>query len=336
MALSVFFEVFELVIMNFLQRWKDDEICTKITAILEAKKQLLWTLKDDICAEQKYEKISKIYSLVDYFKLSKFECDCLGMKRKNINETIEVVFFEQLNARFCEEYNAGSPIISDKEYDKFLKKITKKYPNLIKKMQSENQESICATAPNYPKVGYSDVNIEQPVKIEPKYDGVCVIVDQLEYDEEKKELTNYSIFTKNGHSFHGMFLNKIIDLIKEKLVKIGEDEMKIIKNNGFATFELVYKNHTRTELVGVLNTKDEEKLSKINFDEIKLIRHGEHMRVAEFSDVIEFKTMCKKSLKSLWENNGYQSDGVVIYDGVNTVYVKDYINFSKKTKAEKK
>ena len=336
MSLTVFFEVFELVIVNILQRWKDDEICTKITTILEAKKQLLWTLKDDICANQAYEKISKIYSLVDYFKLSKFECDCLGMKRKNINDVIEFVFFEQLNARFCEEYNAGSPIISDKEYDKFLKKISKKYPNLIKKMQSENEDSINAEAPNYPKVGYSDVNIEHAISIEPKYDGVCVIVSQLGYDEEKKEITNYSIYTKNGHSFSDVILNKILELLKNNLSKIDKDEMKVIKENGFATFELLYKNHTRTELVGVLNTKDEEKLSKINFDEIKLIRHGEHMRVAEFSDVREFKTMCKKSLKSLWEKNGYQSDGVVIYDGVNTVYVKDYINFSKKTKAEKK
>lgn len=336
MTLTVFFEIFELVIVNILQRWKDDEICTKITTILGAKKQLLWTLKDDICGNQTYEKISKIYSLVDYFKLSKFECDCLGMKRKNINDVIEVVFFEQLNARFCEEYNAGSPIISDKEYDNFLKKITKKYPNLIKKMQQEHEETELGKAPNYPKVSYSDVNIEHAISIEPKYDGVCVIVNQLEYNEEKKELTKYSIFTKNGRSFHGVLLNKIVDLLKEKFAKIGKDEMKVIKEKGFTTFELLYKNHTRTELVGVLNTKDEEKLSKINLDEIKLIRHGEHMRVAEFSDVREFKTLCKKSIKSLWEKNGYQADGVVIYDGVNTVYVKDYINFSKKTKAEKK
>lgn len=336
MSLRVFFEVFELVIVNILQRWKDDEICTKITTFLNAKKEILTIIEDDISIPQKYDKISKIYGLVDYFKLSKFECDCLGMKRKNINDVIEVVFFEQLNARFCEEYDAGSPIISDKEYDKFLKKITKKYPNLIKKMQQEHEETEITKAPNYPKVSYSDVNIEHSVSIEPKYDGVCVIVTQLVYDEQKKELTNYNIFTKNGHSFHGVLLTKIIDLLKEKLAKIGEEEMKIIKDNGFATFELLYKNHTRTELVGVLNTKDEEKLSKINFDEIKLIRHGEHMKVATFSDVREFKTLCKKSLKSLWEKNGYQSDGVVINDGVNTVYVKDYVNFSKKTKTEKK
>lgn len=330
MTLSVFFEIFELVIVNFLQRWENDEVCTKITAILDGKKQLLWALKDDICIKQTYEKISKIYTLVDYFKLSKFECDCLGMKRKNINDSIEVVFFEQLNARFCEEYNAGSPIISDKEYDKFLKKITKKYPNLIKKMQQEHEETEIAKAPNYPKVSYSDVNIEHEVSIEPKYDGVCVIVSQLEYDEEKKEITNYVIHTKNGHSFSDVILNKILELLKNNLSKIDKDEMKTIKENGFATFELLYKNHTRTELVGVLNTKNEEKLSKINFDEMKLIRHGEHMKFATFSDVREFKAMCKKSLKSLWEKNGYQADGVVINDGVNTVYVKDYINFSKK------
>lgn len=330
MTLSVFFEIFELVIVNLLQRWQNDEVCTKITAILDGKKQLLWALKDDICINQTYEKISKIYTLVDYFKLTKFECDCLGMKRKNVNEVIEVVFFEQLNARFCEEYNAGTPIISDKEYDKFLKKITKKYPNLIKKMQSENQDSINATAPNYPKVSYSDVNIEQPISIEPKYDGVCVIVSQLEYDEEKKELTNYSICSKNTRSFSDVILNKILELLRINLSKIDKEQMKIIKENGFATFELLYKNHTRTELVGILNTKNEEKLSKINFDEIKLIRHGEHMKVATFSDIREFKAMCKKSLKSLWEKNGYQADGVVINDGVNTVYVKDYINFSKK------
>ena len=336
MSLTVFFEIFELVIVNILQRWKDDEICTKITTILDSKKQLLSLLKEDIRVPEIYDKIIKIYTLVDFFKLSKFECDCLCMKRKNINDVIEVVFFEQLNARFCEEYNAGSPIISDKEYDKFLKKITKKYPNLIKKMQSENQESICATAPNYPKVGYSDVNIEQPVKIEPKYDGVCVILDQLAYDEEKKELTRYSIYTKNRHIFTGVILNKIIELINLNLSKVEKDEMNIIKEKEFATFELLYKNHTRTELVGVLNTKDEEKLSKINFDEMKIIRHGEHMKVVKFSDVRELKSLCKKSLKSLWEKNGYQSDGVVINDGVNTVYVKDYVNFTKKTKAEKK
>lgn len=336
MSLTVFFEIFELVIVNILQRWKDDEICTEITTLLNAKREILTIIEDDISIPQKYDKISKIYSLVDYFKLSKFECDCLGMKRKNINDVIEVVFFEQLNARFCEEYNAGSPIISDKEYDKFLKKITKKYPNLIKKMQQEHEETEIAKAPNYPKVSYSDVNIEHEVSIEPKYDGVCVIVSQLEYDEEKKEITNYVIHTKNGHSFSDVILNKILELLKNNLSKIDKDEMKTIKEKSFATFELLYKNHTRTELVGVLNTKDEEKLSKFNFDEIKLIRHGEHMRVAEFSDVREFKTMCKKSLKSLWEKNGYQSDGVVINDGVNTVYVKDYVNFSKKTKTEKK
>ena len=336
MSLTVFFEVFELVIVNILQRWKDDEICTKITTILDSKKQLLSLLKEDITVPEIYDKISKIYTLVDFFKLSKFECDCLGMKRKNINEVIEVVFFEQLNLRFYEEYNAGCPIISDKEYDKFLKKISKKYPNLIKKMQSEVQEVGNVTAPNYPKVSYSDVNIEHSVSIEPKYDGVCVIVDKLEYDEEKKELTNYSIYSKNGRNFHLVILKKIIELLKEKLAKLDKNEMNIIKEKGFATFELVYKNHTRMELVGILNTKNEEKLSKINFDEIKLIRHGEHMKTVSFSDVRELKSLCKKSLKSLWEKNGYQSDGVVINDGVNTVYVKDYVNFTKKTKAEKK
>lgn len=336
MSLTVFFEVFELVIMNFLQRWKDDEICTKITTILDGKKQLLSVLKYDITVPEIYDKISKIYTLVDFFKFSKFECDCLEMKRKNINDAIEVVFFEQLNARFCEEYENGTPIISDKEYDKFLKKITKKYPNLIKKMQSEVQEIERVTAPNYPKVGYSDVNIEHDIRIEPKYDGVCVIVDKLEYDEEKKELTNYNIYSKNGRKFPIVILQKIIELANKNLSKISEDEMNIIKENGFATFELIYKNHTRTELVGILNTKNEEKLSKINFDEMKLIRHGEHMKVVKFSDVRELKSLCKKSLKSLWEKNGYQSDGVVINDGVNTVYIKDYVNFSKKTKTEKK
>lgn len=336
MSLTVFFEVFELVIVSIMKRWKDDEICAKITTILDAKKQLLWTLKDDICGDQKYEKISKIYSLVDYFKLTKFECDCLGMKRKNINEVIEVVFFEQLNARFCEEYNAGTSIISDREYDKFLKKITKKYPNLIKKMQSEVEEIERVTAPNYQKVSYSDVNIDHAISIEPKYDGVCVIVEELKYDEEKKELTKYNIHTKNGHNFPIVILKKIVELLKINLSKIAKDEINIIKEKGFATFELLYKNHTRTELVGILNTKNEEKLSNINFDEMKLIRHGEHMKVVKFSDVRELKSLCKKSLKSLWEKNGYQSDGVVINDGVNTVYVKDYVNFSKKTKTEKK
>lgn len=336
MTLSVFFEIFELVIVNFLQRWADDEICTKIATFLNGKKEFLTLVKDDIAVPEKIDKISKIYALVDYFKLSKFECDCLGMKRKFVNDTVEILFFEQLNARFCEEYNAGISIISDREYDKFLKKINKKYPNLIKKMESEEQEWKCATAPNYPKVGYSDVNIEHSISIEPKYDGVCVIVDQLAYDEEKKELSRYSIYTKNRHKFSDVFLNKIVEQINANLAKVEKDEMNFIKEKEFATFELIYKNHTRTELVGVLNTKDEEKLSKINFDEIKIIRHGEHMKVVSFSDVREFKTMCKKSIKSLWEKNGYQADGVVINDGVNTVYVKDYVNFSKKTKREKK
>lgn len=336
MTLSVFFEIFELVIINFLQRWQDDEIATKITTFLNAKKELLTLVKDDVVVPEKFDKISKIYALVDYFKLSKFECDCLGMKRKFVNDTVEMVFFEQLNARFCEEYKAGTSIISDKEYDKFFKKFNKKYPNLANKTVSELKEIGTATAPNYPKVGYSDVNIEHAVSIEPKYDGVCVIIDQLGYDDEKKELTKYSIFTKNGHNFSDVILKKIIDLANKNLSKIGKEEMNNIKENGFVTFELMYKNHTRTELVGVLNTKNDEKLSKINFDEIKLIRHGEHMKTVKFSDVREFKSMCKKSLKSLWENNGYQADGVVINDGVNTVYVKDYVNFTKKTKTEKK
>lgn len=336
MTLTVFFEIFELVIINFLQRWQDDEIATKITTFLNAKKELLTLVKDDVVVPEKFDKIIKIYALVDYFKLSKFECDCLGMKRKFVNDTVEMVFFENLNARFCEEYNAGTSIISDKEYDKFFKKFNKKYPNLANKTVSELKEIRTATAPIYPKVGYSDVNIEHEITIEPKYDGVCVIVDQLQYDEEKKELKGYCIYTKSGHGFHDVLLKKIKDLVNQNLAKIGKDEMNIIKENGFATFELMYKNHTRTELVGVLNTKNEEKLSKINFDEIKLIRHGEHMKVITFSDVREFKAKCKKSLKSLWENNGYQADGVVINDGVNTVYVKDYVNFSKKTKTEKK
>ena len=281
--------------IEFINRQNSDIvnfIVNKQNELKNAKDEIKNKSFDEWKIEKKNEYIDKFFKEFRRGKrnMSKYY-DANDKEKKEIDKTIKEEFEKKRKKNFLKKIEER---LTKEEYEKSLKKEEEEFQNQIKRTVEEKK------------------NIE--VTNEEKNDAVEHISDALHFDD--KELQN--LFYKNYHN-KDEFNNDIINFIKNKLIKLGNEYSNNQVVLSFVDENL--RNLHDEKFVDVIKSQFWQRYTA-NTNKVKNYVKLKRKSIVKTNNKIKNKEQLKKEIKEIVKNDIRQS--------VEANVVDDKINFGVK------